>query len=64
MKADYVHKDTLTSTDYFELVKNDELLISYNQLLKENFKSHNIIQTLDLITNNYIFRLGGNKDDR
>lgn len=36
MKADYVHKDTLTSTDYFELVKNDELLISYNQLLKEN----------------------------
>lgn len=37
MKADYVHKDTLTATDYVELNKNNELLISYNQeLLKEN----------------------------
>ena len=37
MKADYVHKDTLTVTDYVELNKNNELLISYNQeLLKEN----------------------------
>ena len=37
MKADYVHKDTLTETDYVELNKNNELLISYNQaLLKEN----------------------------
>lgn len=37
MKADYVHKDTLTVTDYVELKKNNELLISYNQaLLKEN----------------------------
>lgn len=39
MKADYVHKDTLTATDYVELNKNNELLISYNQvLLKENKK--------------------------
>ncbi len=37
MKADYVHKDTLTATDYVELNKNNELLISYNQkILKEN----------------------------
>ena len=37
MKVDYVHKDTLTATDYVELNKNNELLISYNQeLLKEN----------------------------
>lgn len=34
---DYVHKDTLTATDYVELNKNNELLMSYNQaLLKEN----------------------------
>lgn len=39
MKADYVHKDTLTATDYVELNKNNELLMSYNQaLLKENKK--------------------------
>ena len=37
MKADYVYKDTLTATDYVELNKNNELLMSYNQeLLKEN----------------------------
>lgn len=37
MEADYVHKDTLTATDYVELNKNNKLLISYNQaLLKEN----------------------------
>lgn len=37
MKANYVHKDTLTANDYVELNKNNELLISYNQaLLKEN----------------------------
>lgn len=37
MKADYVHKDTLTAIDYVELNKNNELLMSYNQeLLKEN----------------------------
>ena len=37
MKVDYVHKDTLTATDYVELNKNNELLMSYNQeLLKEN----------------------------
>lgn len=36
MKVDYVHKDTLTATDYVELNKNNELLMSYNQaLLKE-----------------------------
>ena len=37
MKVDYVHKDSLTATNYVELNKNNELLISYNQaLLKEN----------------------------
>ena len=37
MKADYVHKDTLTATDYVELNKNNELIMSYNQeLQKEN----------------------------
>ena len=37
MEANYVHKDTLTATDYVELNKNYELLVSYNQsLLKEN----------------------------
>ena len=37
MKADYVHKDTLTATDYVELNKHNELPMSYNQaLLKEN----------------------------
>ena len=37
MKADYIHKDTLTATDYVELNKNNKLLMSYNQaLLKEN----------------------------
>lgn len=35
--ADYVHKDTLTATDYVELNKDNELLMSYNQaLIKEN----------------------------
>lgn len=32
---------------------------TYADVLKENFKSQNIIQTLDLIKYNYIFRLGG-----
>lgn len=37
MEANYVHKDTLTATEYVELNKNNELPISYNQvLLKEN----------------------------
>lgn len=37
MKADYVHKDTLTATNYVELQKENELIVSYNQqLLKEN----------------------------
>lgn len=36
MKANYVHKDTLTATDYVELNKDNELLMIYNQaLLKE-----------------------------
>ena len=44
MKADYVHKDTLTATDYVELNKNNELLMSYNQeLLKENQKYKEVI---------------------
>lgn len=39
MKADYVHKDSLTATDYVELNKKNELLLMYNQtLLKENAK--------------------------
>lgn len=37
MEVDYVHKDTLTATDYVELNKENELLMSYNQaLLKKN----------------------------
>lgn len=37
MKADYIHKDTLTATDYVNLQKDNELIVSYNQqLLKEN----------------------------
>ena len=37
MEANYVHKDTLTATDYVELNKNNEILMIYNQtLLKEN----------------------------
>lgn len=36
MKADYIHKDTLTASDYFNLQKDNELIVSYNQqLLKE-----------------------------
>ena len=38
MKADYVHKDTLTATDYVELNKNNELLMSYNQSLKKQLE--------------------------
>jgi hypothetical protein len=48
MKADYVHKDTLTATDYVELNKNNELLISYNQaLLKENQALKKQLEELD-----------------
>lgn len=48
MKADYVHKDTLTATDYVELNKNNELLISYNQaLLKENQSLKEQLEELD-----------------
>ena len=37
MKTDYIHKDTLTATDYVNLQKDNELIVSYNQqLLKEN----------------------------
>lgn len=37
VNVDYVHKDTLTATDYVQLNKNNELLMQYNQqLLKEN----------------------------
>lgn len=47
MKADYVHKDTLTATDYVELNKNNELLMSYNQeLLKENKQLKDLIDTI------------------
>ena len=45
MKADYVHKDTLTTIDYVELNKNNELLMSYNQeLLKENQSLKKVIE--------------------
>lgn len=48
MKADYVHKDTLTATDYVELNKNNELLMSYNQaLLKENQELKKQLQELE-----------------
>lgn len=32
MKADYVHKDTLTATDYVELNKNNELLLLWDYI--------------------------------
>ena len=49
MKADYVHKDTLTATDYVELNKNNELLISYNQaLLKENRELKKQVETYEI----------------
>lgn len=49
MKVDYVHKDTLTATDYVELNKNNELLISYNQaLLKENQKLKKQLETYEI----------------
>jgi hypothetical protein len=50
MKADYVHKDTLTATDYVELNKNNELLMSYNQvLLKENQKLKKQLEEKDIL---------------
>ena len=55
MKADYVHKDTLTATDYVELNKNNELLMSYNQeLLKENQELKKVIDKINHILNNQI----------
>lgn len=56
MKADYVHKDTLTATDYVELNKNNELLVSYNQaLLKENQKYKEVIdKAIEYINDNLI----------
>lgn len=46
--GDYVHKDTLTATDYVELNKNNEQLMSYNQaLLKEN---RELKETIDKIS--------------
>ena len=52
MKADYVHKDTLTATDYVELNKNNELLMSYNQaLLKENQKLQTEKEQLNSLVN-------------
>lgn len=52
MKADYVHKDTLTATDYVELNKNNELLMSYNQaLLKENQKLNKYKSIVDNFIN-------------
>lgn len=50
MKADYVHKDTLTATDYVELNKNNELLMSYNQaLLKENQELKKQLEEVEFI---------------
>ena len=55
MKADYVHKDTLTATDYVELNKNNELLMSYNQeLSKENQELKKVIDKINHILNNQI----------
>ena len=55
MKEDYVHKDTLTATDYVELNKNNELLMSYNQeLLKENQELKKVIDKINHILNNQI----------
>lgn len=47
MEVNYVHKDTLTATDYAELNKNNELPMSYNQvLLKENRELKSIINQI------------------
>ena len=47
MEVNYVHKDTLTATEYVELNKNNELPISYNQvLLKENQELKSIINQI------------------
>ncbi len=52
MKADYVHKDSLTATDYEELNKINELLLMYNQtLLKENKHLQERIEYLERSNN-------------
>lgn len=54
MKADYVHKDSLTATDYVELNKNNELLISYNQaLLKENKELKKQVETKKVVARDW-----------
>nr|UVX48946.1 MAG: hypothetical protein [Bacteriophage sp.] len=59
MKVDYVHKDTLTATDYVELNKNNELLVSYNQaLLKENQELKKQLEDKE----DYINKLQATKD--
>lgn len=56
MKADYVHKDTLTATDYVELNKNNELLMSYNQeLLKENQSLKKQLEEINKMIEKYGF---------
>lgn len=59
----------LEKTHYW--VDTDGLIIyginrnnTYADTLKENFKNHNIIEIEDLVNSNYIFRLGGNKDEK
>lgn len=49
-----------TDTDgliVYGIVRNN----SYADALRENFKNKNIVQSVDIMTRNYIFRLGGNK---
>ena len=41
MKADYVHKDTLTETDYVEINKNNALIMIYKQMLIDKLQQEN-----------------------
>lgn len=51
MEVDYVHKDSLTATEYVEFNKKNEILLMYNQtLLKEN---QELKKQLEEITNYY-----------
>lgn len=50
----------------YEMSKLDFYSINsknYADMLREFYIKHNIIETEDLVNSNYIFRLGGNKDE-
>lgn len=58
MEANYIHKDSLTAGEPVELKKNNELPISYNQvLLKENQELKDKIERIREIVENSDWRL-------